>query len=195
MAFVPIVQRELRAAVRRKGMFRVRWWAALLAIAVGFVSLGFVAATRPRGSVGNPLFSILTGYALGLCLLSGVVLTADSLSEERREGTLGLLFLTNLKGYDVVMGKFIPSFLIGAYVLFALLPITAIPLLLGGVTGGEFWRVALALLNALFISLAAGALVSSTSRDSQRAMGNTLVLVLILLGGLPGLAYLCGQAH
>jgi ABC-type transport system involved in multi-copper enzyme maturation permease subunit len=195
MAFLPLVQRELRTAARRKTMFRVRWWTALLAIAVGFVSLGFVAVTRARGGIGNPLFNILTGYALGLCLLSGVVLTADSLSEEKREGTLGLLFLTNLKSCDVMLGKFIPSLLIGTYVLLALLPITAIPLLLGGVTGGEFWRVALALLNAMFISLAAGELVSSTCTDSQRAMGNTLVLILILAGGLPGLAFLCSKTH
>jgi len=179
MAFLPIVQRELRAATRRKAVFRVRWWTALLAIVVGFVSLGLAAVARPWGGSGNPLFNIFTGYALGLCLLSGVVLTADSLSEEKREGTLGLLFLTNLKSYEVVLGKFIPSVLIGTYVLFALLPITAIPLLLGGVTGGEFWRVALALLNTMFISLAAGELVSSACRDSQRAMGNTLCLVLV----------------
>ena len=63
---------------------------------------------------------------------------------------MGLLFLTDLKGYDVVLGKFIARSLPALYGLLALLPLIGIPLLLGGVTGSEFWRMALALVNALF---------------------------------------------
>ena len=55
------------------------------------------------------LFCILTGSAVFYCLLSGVWFTADCLSEEKREGTLGLLFLTDLKGYDVVLGKLVAT--------------------------------------------------------------------------------------
>jgi hypothetical protein len=47
----------------------------------------------------------------------------------------------------------------------------------------------------MFISLAAGAFISSSCTDSQRAMGNTLGLVLILVAGIPGLAYICGRTH
>ena len=32
-------------------------------------------------------------------------MTADCLSEEKREGTLGLLFLTDLRGYDIVVSS------------------------------------------------------------------------------------------
>ncbi|HQU46125.1 MAG TPA: hypothetical protein PK867_25150, partial [Pirellulales bacterium] len=35
------------------------------------------------------------------------MLTADCISSERREGTLGLLFLTDLRGHDVVLGKLV----------------------------------------------------------------------------------------
>ena len=56
------------------------------------------------------LFWGLTGSAVFYCLLSGVWFTADCLSEEKREGTLGLLFLTDLKGYDVVFGKLVATF-------------------------------------------------------------------------------------
>src|SRR5256885_5281345 len=51
------------------------------------------------------LFRALFGFAFVYCLFIGARLTADCLSEEKREGTLGLLFLTDLKGYDVVFGK------------------------------------------------------------------------------------------
>ena len=119
-------------------------------MAVGLCCLLWVWLARGRANLGNPLFTILTDYPFGLCLLAGVFLTADCLSEEKREGTLGLLFLTDLKGYDVVLGKFIARSLPALYGLLALLPLIGIPLLLGGVTGSEFWRMALALVNALF---------------------------------------------
>src|SRR5207249_6437205 len=181
MSFLPIVERELRAAARRKSTYRIRSWTALLAVVVSFCSLMVLWLARGRGSLGHPLFTYLTGYAFGLCLLAGVFLTADCLSEEKREGTLGLLFLTDLHGYDVVLGKFVAMLVNALYGLLALLPITAFPLLLGGVTGGEFWRRALALINALFVSLAAGIWVSALVRAAPRAMGHALGLILLLV--------------
>src|SRR5207302_1134163 len=151
MTFLPIVQRELRVAARRKGTYRIRSWTAVIAMGVSFVSFFFLwLAGGVRGNIGNQLFSNLTSYAFGLCLLAGVFLTADSLSEEKREGTLGLLFLTDLHGYDIVLGKFVARSLNAFYALFALLPLIALPLLMGGVTGAEFWRMTLALVNGLF---------------------------------------------
>src|SRR5207244_13589599 len=123
----------------------------------------------------------------GLCLLAGVFLTADCLSEEKRDGTLGLLFLTDLRGYDVVLGKFVAMLVNALYGLLALLPIMAIPLLLGGVTGGEFWRRALTLIEALLVSLAAGIWISALVRVSQRAMGSALGLLLCIVAVLPSI--------
>ncbi len=195
MTFLPIVERELRVAARRKSTYRIRSWTAVLAIVACSCSLLFVWAAAGRGNLGKPLFALLTHCAFGLCLLAGVLLTADSLSEEKREGTLGLLFLTDLKGYDVVLGKFFARSLNAFYGLLALLPVTAIPVLLGGVTGGEFGRMALALGNALFFSLASGIWVSASANDSQRAMGGTLGWLLFLVLGLPALARLGAFFH
>jgi len=188
MSFLPIVQRELRAAARRKSTFRLRWWTTLVALTVAAFALVGFWVSRSRASYGNPVFDLLTGYAFGLSLLAGVLLTADCLSAEKRQGTLGLLFLSNLKGYDVVLGKFIAASLNAFYALLALLPVTGLPLMLGGVAGEEFWRMALALLNALFFSLALGFGASTFARDSQRAQGATLLLLLLLAGAVPALA-------
>jgi hypothetical protein len=56
-------------------------------------------------------------------------------------------------------------------------------MLMGGVTGAQFWKASLALVNALLCSLAVGMLVSSLSRDSQKAMGAAFVVLLLMLGG------------
>src|SRR5256885_2607021 len=120
MSFLPIVERELRIASRRKSTFRIRRWTALFAIGISFLFLIFVALSDSRSS-GRVMFGILTGFAAALSLLTGIFLTSDCLSIEKREGTLGLLFLSNLKGYDVVFGKFAARSLNAFYGLFALL--------------------------------------------------------------------------
>ena len=70
-------------------------------------------------------------------MLTGVRYTSDCLSEERREGTLGLLFLTDLNGWDIVAGKIAGRALRAVYNLLAVFPILALTLFLGGVTGEE----------------------------------------------------------
>jgi ABC-type transport system involved in multi-copper enzyme maturation permease subunit len=185
MTFLPIAQRELAAAARRRGTFRFRWWTTVIGVVVTLLNAVMVEGARRRGSPGAQLFSLLTSYAFGLSAFAGVFLTADSISEEKREGTLGLLFLTDLRGYDVVLGKFFARSLTAFYALLALLPATALPLLLGGVTGSEFARMAMALLNMLLFSLAAGICVSVFRRDSRRALGDTFGLQLLLLAAIP----------
>src|SRR6266700_1829806 len=69
---------------------------------------------------------------------------------------------------------------IALYGLLAIFPPLAIPLVIGGVTVGEFWRLVLVLLNTLFFSLTAGLAVSASSRDERRAWSGTTGLVLSL---------------
>ena len=195
MTFLPIVQRELRAMSRRPSTHRVRCWAALLATGASLFAAVTAVAIPGAASFVNPFFGTQTVCAFGLSLLAGVFLSSDCLSEEKREGTLGLLLLTDLKSHDIVLGKFVATSVNALYCLLALLPVTAGPLLIGGVTLGEFWRMALALINAMFFSLAAGIYVSALVNDYARALASTLVLVVIATAGLPGLAALgsvCG---
>src|SRR5258706_16014561 len=99
MSFLPIVERELRVRSRRKSTYRFRQGGALIAIIiVGFMLVVSGAFAGP-GIAGKPLFEILAWMVFVACLLEGARNTADCLSEEKRAGTLGLLFLTDLKGY------------------------------------------------------------------------------------------------
>src|SRR5882724_5192562 len=186
MSFLPIVERELRVASRRKSTYRIRLWTTLAGLSVSFL---FMLSASLMGDfipgMGRILYTLLTYYTFGLSLLAGVFLAADCLSEEKRDGTLGLLFLTDLKGHDVVLGKLTAVGLSALYGLVAVMPVTALPLLMGGVTGNEYWRVSLALANTLFFALAAGIFVSAWSRESVKAMSNTFVLLLAAVVVLP----------
>ncbi len=184
MTFLPIVARELRVASRRAGTFWVRSGAALAILVIGTWYF-LMYSGQPPHEIAIGLFGILTGSAVFYCLLSGVWFTADCLSEEKREGTLGLLFLTDLKGYDVVFGKLVASSVNGFYAVLAVVPILALPLLLGGVTPGEFGRMAVVVVNTLFFSLTFGMLASAMSRSPRKAMALTIALLLFFTAVLP----------
>ena len=184
MTFLPIVGRELRVAARRRATYWVRAAAALAAILVGgFVF--FVTLRDPPKTFGQSLFQTLSWFSIPYCLFAGVRLTADCLSSEKREGTLGLLFLTDLKGYDVVLGKLVATSVGGFYGLLAIFPVLAVPLLMGGVTHAEFWRMTLALANTFLFGLAIGLFVSAISNSPRKATGSTLALILVFTAGLP----------
>src|SRR5436190_20690868 len=160
--------------------------AAIVAVIIGGLMLILYRAMGTNMfNIGGALFQALGWMALGAALLSGLFFTSDCLSEEKREGTIGLLFLTDLRGFDVVLGKLLATSLRGFYALLAVFPILAVTLLMGGVTGAQFWKTALALVNALFLSLAAGLFVSAMSRDSQKALAATLFLLALLVAGGP----------
>ena len=93
MTFLPIVERELRVAARRKNTFWTRMAVALVAVLIAgwaLLTTGFFAFPA---NPGHLIFSALSGLAFAYCLLGGILKTTDCLSEEKREGTLGLLFL------------------------------------------------------------------------------------------------------
>jgi len=186
MTFLPIVERELRVAARKRSTYWLRTVAASIALLIGsacllLFSVGGFGLSGPGSMVFGAIMWLFVCIAFG----AGLFFTSDSLSEEKREGTLGFLFLTDLRGYDVVAGKLLATSLRGFFPLLAFFPIVAVTLLMGGVTGAQFWKTSVALLNALFFSLAAGLFVSALSRDSQRALAATLFLMLFFIFGGP----------
>src|SRR5712671_4808082 len=138
MTFLPIARRELRAAARRSLTFWVRW----ITVLGGLVLWLVMAVGAPKLAPGQFAQMVFTAFGVlifAFALLAGIFLTADCISEEKREGTLGLLFLTDLKGHDVVYGKLAATSMHSIYAMLAIFPIMALPLFMGGVTPGEFW--------------------------------------------------------
>jgi ABC-type transport system involved in cytochrome c biogenesis permease component len=185
MTFLPIVARELRVASRAGSTYWIRLVAVVVAIVVGGWTLLIWSRYQSANVVGRSIFQALSICAFAYCLLIGTRNTADCLSGEKREGTLGLLFLTDLRGYDIVLGKLAATSLASFYGLIAVVPVMAIPLLLGGVPAGEFWRVTLVQVNTMFFSLALGILVSAFSQHERKAIACVILLLLVFTGGLP----------
>lgn len=186
MTLFPVAQRELLMAARRRTLFRVRTGAAMLAVAIGF--FGLLVSQGDAGGTG--IFTLLVVVAAVAIGVAGLLLTVDSVAVERRDGTLGLLFLTELSGFDVVAGKLAAAALGAGSALLAALPVMAIVVLLGGVTGGEVLRTGLALVNLLWVTAATGMFASAGHRESGRALLHGVILLLVLLVPLPALAEL-----
>lgn len=187
MGLLPIIERELRVGARRGKTYWLRVAAAVAAAVICAWVVLWSGAKLPPAQLGKSLFAYLTVLGFAFCLLVGPFITADCISEEKRDGTLGLLFLTELGSHHVVIGKWIATSMGGLYALLAILPSLGLPLLCGGVTPGEYGRVALGVVNAMFFSLSAGMFVSALSREQTKATLGSVALILGITGLVPGL--------
>jgi hypothetical protein len=194
LALPPLVERELRAGARRPLFY---WLRGLLALAAGFQGYElldrFVMA--PPRAPGMPWMAppgaVITGvtllhqmaWLLFLATLLMSLVSADAITRERREGTLGLLLLTDLTPAELVWGKMLSCGLTTFLVLLGSLPALMLPVLAGGVTGSEAALTGLGLLTTLFVVLTAGLWMSTVFRERHYSVPATLGLVAALAFG------------
>jgi len=115
----------------------------------------------------------------------GPALTADCVNEERNNGTLGLLFLTNLHGLSISLGKLIGHGLLALYSIVSIVPVMALPVLLGGTDAESLAKTALVLLVTLTLSLIMGMFASTVCRKAWMAAAVALVVLAVLVLGIP----------
>ncbi len=182
MNCLPVIEMEMRSASRRKWTFIVR---LLFALSGAATCLAVLALPEPAPARKGHIMLVLLSYlSLAFCLFAGGFLTADCVSSEKRDGTLGLLFLTPLNGMDIVLGKMVCHGLQMFYGLCAVFPVFFLPLLAGGVTWSEVSRIVLALALALMLGSSIGVLVSVLATDSRRTMMATIAS-LVFVAALP----------
>jgi hypothetical protein len=165
---LPLVGRELRAESRRPINYGLR---VLTAAVMVSVFAGFTATTRlPTSHLGAALFVVLR-QALWLAMWIIVpMMTADCISREKREGTLGLLFLTPLTVLDVMLGKAATHLLRAITLLLAAAPVLVLPFVLGGVAWGQAVMTFANIFNALLLGMAAGLFASAKGGSAIQVM-------------------------
>src|SRR5687768_1552612 len=98
MTVLPVVLREMSVLARRKSTY---WSRTVTGLVCLLVMLWLLLVSRVQVSfsqMGASIFLFLSSLAFAFAVLAGLHSTSDSVSEEKREGTLGLLFLTDLRG-------------------------------------------------------------------------------------------------
>jgi ABC-type Na+ efflux pump permease subunit len=192
MLALPIAGRELLVLSRAATTWRNR----LATSGVVFI-FGVVFAVMYQYAGQMPLNQVMRLIGIGLsvmCLFTGVSLTADSIAEERRTGTLGLLFLTNLSCFEIVLGKLIAHAALGFYAVLCALPLLSMSMIFGGMRFGDVLLYVISALNLLLFSAAAGLFASSICRLKGRATSLGTLIVLFFWLGVPGLAVLLLEA-
>ena len=175
----PMVERELRVAlVRRKA--RQQWMVA--AWSAGGICLVFllILGLASSRAMGRTLFGWLFALGCGGVVSRGFGLTADLFSEERRNGTLGLLVLAGLRPVEIFMNKLLGAGLLAAYALLGGLPFFAIPFLTGGVSATQFVGALVFLANGLFFCVALGLLASVIHREGGQAQSSAVIVTALV---------------
>jgi ABC-type transport system involved in multi-copper enzyme maturation permease subunit len=176
-AMWPVILRELRAGSRRWTTYWLRLLAAgavLAAIAYWLTQPRFASTSPARA--GHEIFLLLHGVVLVAIWIIVPMLTADTLSREKREGTLGLLFLTNLSARAIVFAKGAAAGLLALTLWLSAVPIMTVPVLMGGVTSQEIIFSCAIALGSICCALAAGLMASAVSRRGAGAVGLALTL-------------------
>jgi len=149
-------------------------WAvlAVLQLILGFVFINLIIDYVRSSQMGNDYLGVadymgsgLYGFATVLLLLVMPLLTMRLFAEERKSGSITLLFAAPVSLLDIVLGKFLGlvAFMLAALLLLALMPLS---LMFG--THLDFGRIAAGLLGLLLMMMAfgsAGLFVSTLTRE------------------------------
>ena len=158
MLSFPLIARELRVQARKRATYDVRLGVGLVAVCIVFLFIW----NLPQQSInGENIFAVIHGCLAVMLFFLAPIGAADAISREKREGTLGLLLLTGLTPAQIVLGKVASHAIRTFYFLLLMLPLSIIPVLLGGV-GLQDFLASFAILLAIAVVGLAAALVAST---------------------------------
>ena len=179
MAIPPLVARELLVYSRQPWTYWLRLLSAIGAVSV----LAIMTATgqhRLGRADGLWLFGGSTVILFFIASLNGLRSTSDCIGSERRQGTLVLLFLADLKLSTILISKLVTNSMRNAWAFLGTLPVLGLCLLLGGVSGLVFVQGVLAVVAAAWLSLMVGLEQSCRNQGEHEAFSNGLRRMLML---------------
>jgi len=182
MNVLPVIMREMRAEARHGATYlsRVIMAGVVVAALVWYASDQTLKAGLGAG-LGTRMFFLLNSVLFFCIWLIVPLLTADSLAREKREGTLGLLFMTHLNAGEIVVGKSLVHSLRALNLLIAIIPLQIVPILVGGVSWEELFLAAAMNTASVVLALSAGIVASAISRQWWEALPLALGLSVLFM--------------
>ena len=173
----PVIGRELRVRVRVGRGYLLQ--AFYLAFMILIVALVYEASIGDTLNLSNPaqiqqalvqFYRVVMSMLIALIVLIAPALTANAITLERERKTMDLLLATPLTARQLLVGKLIGSFAFIVLLLALTLPVSAVSVLLGGVSFPELLKAYL-LIACGGLVLCAIALFSSVyARNSTLAV-------------------------
>jgi ABC-type transport system involved in multi-copper enzyme maturation permease subunit len=171
-----LFERSLREQSRTKFTFLFR-------TAIGLLIL-FIVAENHRQFVNTPalglaVLTILSWVNFFAITVFGLGTFASAITEEKEEGTLGLMLMTRLNPLAILLGKSTARLFDGLMLLAVQVPFTMLCVTLGGVSQGQILRCYGILASFLFLLCNVALLWSVVCRRTGRAGSMTTMTGLI----------------
>lgn len=182
MNATPVILRELLVVARRRNLRRER----ILTAVVGGVILTptvLILTLRGAGVAGGAGLGGLFAIAVFCCYFVAVSSTAESVVTEHQEGTLGLLYLSGLGSWDILLAKLAACLIRIAANLLAVVPVLTLPVMLGGVGPAQLALQTALLANVTFLAGATGLVLGcwfAKSRSWQSKAGALALLAAMI---------------
>src|SRR5437588_946366 len=161
MSVLPVIARELRSQARQPMTYWLRLVGAIsvacaIALAIwtmsrtmnqwqllsnsrqfSFRGLAPPVPPNPAQTFGTALFGKMNLFIFVAIWIFVPLASADAVSRERREGTLPLLYLTELRSFGIVVGKAFVHMLRSMSLFLSMAPWLLLPLVFGGVSAND----------------------------------------------------------
>jgi ABC-type Na+ efflux pump permease subunit len=184
----PIFLRELVTVPRRKSQTGTRvallGLLAILGITTWQATVGF-DRDPTLGEVarfGEVLFQLTVYVELVLLVFFSALSAASAVSQEKDRRTFILLLITDMRDYEIVLGKLLGSLLPITILLGISVPVLAMYLLLGGIDPEQVIQAALVLWATSFAAGSLGGLVALWRERTFQAVALTVLFIVLYLG-------------
>jgi len=192
----PIFTRELVTVPRRAGHYSGR--AALLGlltilgITTWQATIGFArdATLGEAAAFGLLLFQIIAFVQLLLTLFFAATSAAGAISQEKDRRTFVLLLLTDMRDYEIVLGKMLGALLPITIQLVVSAPVLALLLLLGGIDPEQVLQAILVLGASAVAAGSLGGLIALWRDRTFQALALSVLFLVLYLCITQGLGVL-----
>ncbi|CAN5553373.1 hypothetical protein BH11PLA2_BH11PLA2_05670 [soil metagenome] len=191
----PIFVRELVTVPRRRGHFASRAAIVGLLVIIGvtlwqaLIGFGREATLGEAARFGSLLFQISIFVELLLLIFFSAVTAAGTVSQEKDRRTFILLLLTDMRDYEIVLGKLLGSLLPLAAVLLASVPVLSLLLLLGGIDPTQVLQATIVLAGSAAAAGSLGGLVALWRERTYQALALAVLALVLWICLGPAIAF------
>jgi ABC-type transport system involved in multi-copper enzyme maturation permease subunit len=192
----PIFGREWLTLPRRSRHYLTRslyfgaLWVLILTVWQTAVGWQRPATLGDHARFGALVFQILALVQLLLLLFFSALAAAGTIAQEKDRRTFVLLLLTDLRNYEIVLGKLFGSLLQIGLFLAGTVPILSLLMLLGGIDGRQVIQVTVVLGTTAFAAGSLGGLVALWRDKTFQALALTVLCIMLYLCLVEALPFL-----
>ncbi len=183
----PIFTRELVTVPRRAGHFAGRTalvgLIGILGVTTWQATVGFSrdATLGETAAFGVLLFQIVVFVQLLLTLFFATLSAASAVSQEKDRRTFVLLLLTDMRDYEIVLGKLIGALLPIIIQLFIVAPVLSMLLLLGGIDPEQVFQAVLVLFASAIAAGSLGGLIALWREKTYQALALSVLFLVLYI--------------